>query len=403
LCFASGYTGRLEGGSSFEEQRADNQMKRTITGRELSEKWKIGARQTLYRKSGNWFHLLDQFPGALCDANGYILFSTRQDYEECELLQRGKELGVPGGIASIPGYVRMTSELPREQGLSLTDLEAIIAEIGRGAARHQIGDLQTIRAEIKGMRLSRSQSAHRIFGKTRMGPGGAAYVFHYGGGSELQFNIGFESAKKEIRDGVAFSFEPSRSKPRAKLSSILTPKVRLFNEFMELNAELFSDMRMWHYENNRRIGGDEMPGPIPWERVKKGLFIVLGRRQELDRIDYDTILTDMDRLLPLYTYVESAAATDPISMPSRPPFTFSPTGWRDRPTSTVATQVQRQLDVVLRHNEMQKALYHRLVSRHGESNVEYENPSGVGTRVDVVVRRASKNHRLEGGGCSNGL
>jgi hypothetical protein len=115
-----------------------NQMKRTMTGRELSEKWKIGAQQTLYRKSGNWFHLLDQFPGALCDANGYILFRTRQDYEECEFLQRGKELGVPGGIESIPGYVRMTSEVPREQEMSLTDLEAIIAEIGRGAARHRM-------------------------------------------------------------------------------------------------------------------------------------------------------------------------------------------------------------------------------------------------------------------------
>jgi hypothetical protein len=33
-------------------------MKRATTGRELSEKWKIDARQTLYRKSGNWFHLL---------------------------------------------------------------------------------------------------------------------------------------------------------------------------------------------------------------------------------------------------------------------------------------------------------------------------------------------------------
>jgi hypothetical protein len=338
-------------------------------------------------ETGNWFQLLRRFPGALFDANGYILFKTRRDYEQCELLQRGKELGVPRGIASIPGYVTMRPNANREQGMSDPDLDAIVTELGRRAAGHQIGELQTIRAQIKGIPLPKSQPARRLFGKTRTSVGGD-YTFHYRGGSELQFNVGFEPDKRKFRYGVALSFEPGQSKPWPELSENLRPKVVRFNEFLALNAGLFGDMRMWHDENNRRVGGDEMPAPIPWERAdKKGVFIFLGKRQDIDQIDYEAVLSDLDRLLPLYTYVESRVAPEPTSVPSQSPFAFCPSAWAEKAAFTVATQAQRQLDVDLRHNEMQKALYDRLVSQYGESSVTYENPSGVGTRVDVVVQR----------------
>src|SRR5437773_6511294 len=88
-----------------------------MTGKQLNEEWKVGAQHALYRETGNWFQLLKRFPGALFDANGYILFKTRREYEECEFLQRGKEIGVPRGIASIPGYVMMRPDANREQGM----------------------------------------------------------------------------------------------------------------------------------------------------------------------------------------------------------------------------------------------------------------------------------------------
>jgi hypothetical protein len=164
------------------------------------------ARQALYRENGTWFHLLDEFPGALFDANGYILFETQQDYERCEFLQKGKELGVPNGIESIPGYVRITAAANREPGTGSPDLDA----------------------------------------------------------------------------------------------------------------------------------------------------------------------------------------TQPTSIPTNVPFVFSPSPWSDRASSTVATSAQMQLDVVLRHNEMQKTLHDRLVSQYGDSNVSFENNSGVGARVDVIVRRGNE-------------
>ncbi len=76
-------------------------------GRELNEKWGVGARHALYSTRGTWFHVLERFPGALFDANGYVLFSTKQAYENCASLNRGDELNVSGGISIIPGYVKM--------------------------------------------------------------------------------------------------------------------------------------------------------------------------------------------------------------------------------------------------------------------------------------------------------
>ena len=79
-----------------------------LTGKYLNRKWKVGARHPLYREDGKWYHHLKQFPGALFDFNGYIVFATKEEYETCGHLMHGKDLNVKGdGISSIPGYVRM--------------------------------------------------------------------------------------------------------------------------------------------------------------------------------------------------------------------------------------------------------------------------------------------------------
>ncbi len=78
-----------------------------LTGRELNRKWGIGAQHALYRENGTWYHRLERFPAALCDANGYILFETESAYKNCHHLQIGQEVNVPEGIASIPGYIKM--------------------------------------------------------------------------------------------------------------------------------------------------------------------------------------------------------------------------------------------------------------------------------------------------------
>ena len=76
-------------------------------GRELNEKWGVGARHSLYSKKGTWYHHLERFPEALFDQNGYLVFQTRAEYERCPHLDIGQELNVHLGIANIPGYVRL--------------------------------------------------------------------------------------------------------------------------------------------------------------------------------------------------------------------------------------------------------------------------------------------------------
>jgi lysyl-tRNA synthetase, class I len=85
---------------------ATQPRKRSLTGKELNKRWGVGASHALYRADGKWYHLLERFPGALFDLHGYVLFNSRQAYENCPGLNIGTRLHVPDGISSLPGYVR---------------------------------------------------------------------------------------------------------------------------------------------------------------------------------------------------------------------------------------------------------------------------------------------------------
>jgi 5-methylcytosine-specific restriction protein A len=76
------------------------------SGRALQREWNIPAKHVLYHHEGTWFHLLEQFPGALCDPQGYILFSERSDFVKFPQLRIAALVKDPQGIRDIPGYVR---------------------------------------------------------------------------------------------------------------------------------------------------------------------------------------------------------------------------------------------------------------------------------------------------------
>ena len=81
---------------------------RSLDGKYLNDLWGVGAKHALYREDGMWYHQLKDFPGALFDANGYIIFDTKDDYLGSPYLQIQEDLHVPNGISSIPNYVRVT-------------------------------------------------------------------------------------------------------------------------------------------------------------------------------------------------------------------------------------------------------------------------------------------------------
>jgi hypothetical protein len=80
------------------------------TGRKPAREWGVDVQHALYRESGDWYHDLQQFPGAYLDATGYVVFNSREEYRQCPQLERGKTVHVPGGISAIPGYICQTVE-----------------------------------------------------------------------------------------------------------------------------------------------------------------------------------------------------------------------------------------------------------------------------------------------------
>lgn len=81
-----------------------------ITAKKIEKIVKTGAIHVLYRDDGGWYHHLKEFPGALFDCYGYVLFKTKEDYQNNPFLIHRKDLNVKNGISSLPDYKKFTVE-----------------------------------------------------------------------------------------------------------------------------------------------------------------------------------------------------------------------------------------------------------------------------------------------------
>jgi len=329
-------------------------------------------------------------------AKEYLLRHEGSDYDSKAIVGVAYGYQFPGKKAAFSGGGRTAGKILKSLGFDVVlrsdagptyeeatrEIKAITNDINRLSKSYEIGSLQKLRASLKKMS---HPASHNIFSAASIKED---YAFHLGGRSELQFNVGFERIEtgRIFRHGVAFSLEPGQTLPDPVKT--LTPKIILFNDHMDRHAQLYRDFRMWHFEGGQR-SFEYMPSPIPWERVKSGVFIFLGRHRLAGPIDYQLVLSDMDCLLPLYRYVEGDQSISASRAPPVAKFNFKP-GCSLKPTATVANSVQRQLDVSLRHNALQHALYDRLVSEFGEPNVGTENFTALDTRIDVAVRRGDE-------------
>ncbi len=261
-----------------------------------------------------------------------------------------------------------------KRGMQLTP---IVEKIERIASGHPFGKLQEIRNRIKNI----GRVHHRIFQlQSIFEKGDWSYAFHYGGRSELQFNVGFEDEGQVLRHGVAFSFERNRNFTDL---DVLRPAVSRFNDFISTHSDRFSDFSMWHFEGSVR--SDRHPLSRIFDSLFRwGVFVVVGRVQPAAQIDYELIVEDFDRLLSLYEFVEGNGGF-PLLDTSSAGFIFKP-GCSIRALSSVASIKKRELDVDLRHKQIQVALHDHLVSRYGRANVGTEC-ANAGIFVDLMVRR----------------
>ena len=194
------------------------------------------------------------------------------------------------------------------------NIPAIARQVNAQAQGRAIGSLQDIRVSLRALS---KRPASEIFTSQTISED---WAFHHGGRKELQFNIGREliDGREQLRHGVAFSLELSQSLPSI---DVLIPKIRLFNDYLVQYPERFADMRMWHFERGEQ-SGDASPGLIPPELIKEGNFIFLGKRQDAGDVDVEAIVTDFDRLLPLFRYVEGEGHEDAAQTQSERQFQF---------------------------------------------------------------------------------
>ena len=266
----------------------------------------------------------------------------------------------------------------------MSEMEKIAKEINRLSAKRPIGSLQDIRKELNGLRR---RAATSIFTAQSIKDD---YAFHLGGRTELQFNVGWEkiAGVQRFRHGVAFSLEPSRALPSI---DPLLPKISRFNEFVRTYPDELARFRMWHYENDDRSGNYGV-GEIPSELAKPQVFIFLGHLASTSVPDYELVLNDFDTLLSLYKFVEGEEEFPFITRTSG--FRFS-SGCTIKPSTTQASLPERIIDINLRHNTIQLALYEFLAKKHGPDSVGTEIPSGAGTLLDVVLNVSGKFHIYE--------
>lgn len=305
---------------------------------------------------GSQFELDDDGYTAIDDA--YLKYCAAHGFEPSQRKDRDRRY-----------WLVDLESLNHETKMNIADYADRLNEL---AVNYQIGTLQETRKKLKELRQI---SSLNLFSNKTIGDD---WAFHHGGRKELQFNIGIEDTY--LRHGVAISLQLSRDLPE---TAAMLPKIRLFNEYITTHANQYDDFLMCLYDSLGRSENYSVSA-IPENHIQDGNFIFLGSRQFLNQINFKQILEDFDRLLPLYIYVESNGKTDVIE--DKEHFVFR-ARHKVKRSRTIASQLAKDTQMVLLHNDMQQQLYEILVDKYGEHNVATEHTNGTGRQVDVIVQQ----------------
>ena len=128
-----------------------------------------------------------------------------------------------------------------------------------------------------------------------------------------------------------------------------------------------------------------MPSQIPEELVKEGVFIFLGGKQLLENLDYEEILSTLDRLLPLYIFTEEGNSSKYLPFKELEKGFLFKSGCTKKLSSTGASLIERKINIKLKHNDMQQKLYDILSEKYGKDSVGTE-VSVNSSSIDLVVK-----------------
>lgn len=91
-------------GEEGQKMTVSTNISRRLTGKLLKKMLNVDVKHALYHHEGTFYENLRDFPGALFDTNGYVIFKTEKEYVNSPYLDIGKKLNVHRGISTIPGY-----------------------------------------------------------------------------------------------------------------------------------------------------------------------------------------------------------------------------------------------------------------------------------------------------------
>jgi len=81
-------------------------MPKQDKGSKLCSEWGLNVKQFRYSEWGNWYGLINSYPAALLDPNGYLYLES-SDELNIPGIKIGKRINVPKCISSLPGYVKI--------------------------------------------------------------------------------------------------------------------------------------------------------------------------------------------------------------------------------------------------------------------------------------------------------
>jgi len=79
---------------------------KVTTGKKLKAAWSIPAMRVYFHQDGTFYEVPLNFPAALCDMNGYVLFSSYEDLKNTPGISIGEKVNVHGGVFALKGYAK---------------------------------------------------------------------------------------------------------------------------------------------------------------------------------------------------------------------------------------------------------------------------------------------------------
>jgi hypothetical protein len=129
-------------------------------GKRLNTVYRIGAAHALFREDGAFYMQLEQFPGALFDKSGFVLFKTKEEFNAAvragslrldgpAQADQKMRINVPAGITSLPQYVLFSDHLVAQSGsISPDHIEVVKLLLSKGFPRHRIAALLDVDQKI---------------------------------------------------------------------------------------------------------------------------------------------------------------------------------------------------------------------------------------------------------------